>query len=159
MTSSQSKSRRGQLRGGNWQGAVVWRNRPGGNSPAGYCGGGGGQFAFGGNCPGDNCLGGAIVGGGEIVPWGGGEFAGGLSRGQLCVCVWGGGELFWYGLERVNALPNDEILVQPKLKALADDKINVTQILKFVSGRVENSLGKGENAGHQHRPAWYDVNC
>ena len=39
---------------------------------------------------------------------------------------------------------------QSKLKALADDKINVTQKLKFVSGRVENILGKGENAGYQH---------
>ena len=34
-----------------------------------------------------------------------------------------------------------------KLKALADDKINVTEKLKFVLGRVENIMGKGENAG------------
>ena len=91
MTSSQSKSRRGQLRGGNWQGAVVWRNRPGGNSPAGYCRGGG-EFAFGGNCPGDNCLGGAIVGG-ELSRGGGGNLQGDCPGGR-CVCVCGGGELF-----------------------------------------------------------------
>ena len=49
-----------------------------------------------------------------------------------------------------NSLPNNKILDQSKLKALADDKINVTEKLKFVSGRVENSMGKGENAGYQH---------
>ena len=37
-----------------------------------------------------------------------------------------------------------------KLKAFADDKLNVAQNLKLVSGRVENIVGKGENAGHQH---------
>ena len=37
-----------------------------------------------------------------------------------------------------------------KLKAFADDKINVTEKLKFVLGRVENIVGKGENGGHQH---------
>ena len=36
-----------------------------------------------------------------------------------------------------------------KLKAFADEKINVTQELKFVSGRKENIVGKGENAGYQ----------
>ena len=29
-------------------------------------------------------------------------------------------------------------------------KINVAQKLKFVYGRVENIVGKGENAGYQH---------
>ena len=37
-----------------------------------------------------------------------------------------------------------------KFKAFADDKINVTQTLKFQDGRVENIAGKGENAGYQH---------
>ena len=37
-----------------------------------------------------------------------------------------------------------------KFKACADDKIIVTQKLKFVLGRVENIVGKGENAGYQH---------
>ena len=37
-----------------------------------------------------------------------------------------------------------------KLKAFADDKINVTEKQKFFSGWLENIVGKGENAGHQH---------
>ena len=51
---------------------------------------------------------------------------------------------------RVNSLPNDKISDLSRLKAFADDKSNVTQTLKFVLGRVENIVGKGENAGHQH---------
>ena len=31
----------------------------------------------------------------------------------------------------------------PKLKAFADNKINVTQKLKFALGRVENIVGEG----------------
>ena len=49
----------------------------------------------------------------------------------------------------VNSLPNDKILDRSKLKALADDKINVIEKLKFL-GKVENIEGKGENAGYQH---------
>ena len=37
-----------------------------------------------------------------------------------------------------NSLPNDKFLDWSKLKALADDKINVTKKLKFILGRVEN---------------------
>ena len=37
-----------------------------------------------------------------------------------------------------------------KFKASADDKIIVTQKFNFVFGRVENIVGKGENAGYQH---------
>ena len=37
-----------------------------------------------------------------------------------------------------------------KLIAIADDKLNVIKQLKFVLGRVENILVKGENAGYQH---------
>ena len=40
----------------------------------------------------------------------------------------------------INSLPNDKFLDWSKLKALADNKINVT----------ENIVGKGENAGYQH---------
>ena len=36
------------------------------------------------------------------------------------------------------------------MKAYADDKMYVTQQLKFVLGRKENIVVKGENAGHQH---------
>ena len=34
------------------------------------------------------------------------------------------------------------------MKAFADDKINVTQKLKFVLWKVENIVGKEENAGY-----------
>ena len=37
-----------------------------------------------------------------------------------------------------------------KLKAFADDKINVTKKLQFIFGSIENIVGKGENAGYQH---------
>ena len=37
-----------------------------------------------------------------------------------------------------------------KLKAFADDNLNVNQKFKFALGRVENIRGKGENAGY-HR--------
>ena len=50
----------------------------------------------------------------------------------------------------LNSLPNDKILNWSKLKAFADDKISVTEKLKLVLGRVENIVGKGENAGYQH---------
>ena len=56
--------------------------------------------------------------------------------------------MLWH--RRVNSLPNDKILDWSKFKALADNKINVTQNLSFVLGKVENILGKGENAGYQH---------
>ena len=36
------------------------------------------------------------------------------------------------------------------MKDFADDKINVTLKLDFDSGRVENIVEKGENAGFQH---------
>ena len=49
-------------------------------------------------------------------------------------------------LKRVNSSPND----LSKLKAFADDNIIVTQNLRFALGRLENIVGKGENAGYQH---------
>ena len=49
-----------------------------------------------------------------------------------------------------NSLPNVKNLDRAKLKAFADDKINVTEKSKFVLGRVEKSLGKRENTGYQH---------
>ena len=42
-----------------------------------------------------------------------------------------------------NSLPNDKILDWSKLKAFADDKINVKEKFKFGLGRVENIVGKG----------------
>ena len=38
----------------------------------------------------------------------------------------------------------------PKLKALADDKIDVNEKLIFLMGKVENIVGKGENVGYKH---------
>ena len=49
------------------------------------------------------------------------------------------GVIVW---EWVNPLPNNKILDRSKLKALAEDKINVTEKLKFVLGRVENMVEK-----------------
>ena len=47
------------------------------------------------------------------------------------------------------ALYQTTILDWSKFKANADNKINVAQNLIFFQGRVENILGKGENAGYQ----------
>ena len=55
-----------------------------------------------------------------------------------------------YSCQAFNPLPNDKMFDWSKLKAFADDKTNVTEKLKFVLGRVENIVGKGENAGYQH---------
>ena len=51
---------------------------------------------------------------------------------------------------RFNSLPHDKILDQSKLKAFADNKINVNEKLKFGLGGVENIVEKGENSGYQH---------
>ena len=47
-------------------------------------------------------------------------------------------------------LPNNKILDWTKLKACADNKINLIEKLKFALNRTENIVGKGENAGYQH---------
>ena len=47
-------------------------------------------------------------------------------------------------------LPNDKILDWSKLKAFADNKINVNAKMKFGMEKVENIVGKGENAVYQH---------
>ena len=55
-----------------------------------------------------------------------------------------------FSVLKVNSLPNDKILDMTKLRAFAGDKINVAQMMIFVFDRVENIVGKGENAGYQH---------
>ena len=50
----------------------------------------------------------------------------------------------------LNSLPNNKIFRLVQVEAFADNKIKVTQKLKFVLGWVEDILGKGENAGNQH---------
>ena len=37
-----------------------------------------------------------------------------------------------------------------KLKAFADDKMNVAKMMIYLFNWVENTVGKGENAGYQH---------
>ena len=48
------------------------------------------------------------------------------------------------------SLYNDKYIDWSKLKAFADDKINVPQNLTFLGGRIENVVGKEENTGYQH---------
>ena len=50
----------------------------------------------------------------------------------------------------VYPLPNDKILDVTKSKTFADNKLNVTNKTTSLYVRVENTLGKGENAGYQH---------
>ena len=53
-------------------------------------------------------------------------------------------------LAAFNSLPSNNFLDMTKLKAFADNKINVTKQLKFVLEGIENSVGKGESADYQH---------
>ena len=50
----------------------------------------------------------------------------------------------------LNSLPNNKFLDCSKFKAFAGDKLNLAKKMKFALGRVENIVGKGENAGYQH---------
>ena len=50
----------------------------------------------------------------------------------------------------LNSLPNNKILDWFKLKAFADYTIDVNKNLKSGMRRVENIVGKGENAVYQH---------
>ena len=50
----------------------------------------------------------------------------------------------------INPLPNNKILDVTKLKAFADDKLNVARTMISLLDRIENTVGKGENAGYQH---------
>ena len=52
-------------------------------------------------------------------------------------------------LKRQMLLPLGHCGSPNKLKAFADDKLNVTKIVIFVSDRVKNIMRKGENAGYQ----------
>ena len=49
-----------------------------------------------------------------------------------------------------NPLPNNKILDNSNLTAFADDKCNYTENVKYAYHRVENIVGKRENAGYQH---------
>ena len=68
----------------------------------------------------------------------------------MCL-AWTGLNLFWSGTDLViNPFPNDKILDRTKLKAFVDNKLNMTKIRISSFDRVENTVGKGENAGYQH---------
>ena len=56
-----------------------------------------------------------------------------------------------------NSLPLKKVLDWSKFKAFADDKINVTKKLNFDLGRVENIVGKGENANYQHLSFFHNI--
>ena len=45
---------------------------------------------------------------------------------------------------------NNNILDWSKFKASADDNLNVAKIMTSLHDRIENIVGKGENAGYQH---------
>ena len=51
---------------------------------------------------------------------------------------------------KINPLLNDIILEVTKLKVFADDKLNFARLMICLLDRVENTVGKGENAGYQH---------
>ena len=48
------------------------------------------------------------------------------------------------------ALPNGKISDWSKLKAFADNKINVAEMMISLPDKIENIVGKGENADYQH---------
>ena len=50
----------------------------------------------------------------------------------------------------INPLPDDKILAWSKLKAFADDKIDVVKMMIYLFDRVDNTVGKGENTGYQY---------
>ena len=60
-------------------------------------------------------------------------------------------EIYFSVLLFFNTLPNDKILALTKLKTFADDKFDVAKILVSLCDRLENIVGKGENAGNQQR--------
>ena len=58
-----------------------------------------------------------------------------------------------------NTFPNEKILDVSKLKAFADDKLSIARMMISLIDRIENTVGKGENAGYQHFSYIYVVVC
>ena len=50
----------------------------------------------------------------------------------------------------LNSLLSDKFLDWTKLKAFADNKLDTGVIVISVFHRIENTVGKGKNAGYQH---------
>ena len=48
------------------------------------------------------------------------------------------------------AMPDNTILALSKLKAFADNNFILAKMVQLLSERIENIVGKGENAGNQH---------
>ena len=49
-----------------------------------------------------------------------------------------------------NPLPNEKFLDTTKLKAFADNILNIAKMTTSLCDRVANTVGKEENAGNQH---------
>ena len=52
--------------------------------------------------------------------------------------------------QQINYFPEEKVSDWTKLKASADDKINVTEKIEICFWKCKNMVGKGENAGFQH---------
>ena len=62
--------------------------------------------------------------------------------------------MWYYG----NPLKYNKILDYSKLKAFAEKKWKADQMINFALDKVDNIVGKGENAGYQHFllfPQWF----
>ena len=53
-------------------------------------------------------------------------------------------------LLQFNPLLDDKILDWSKMKAFADNILNIAKMTISLCGRPENTVGKEENAGYQH---------
>ena len=54
-------------------------------------------------------------------------------------------------MEQIIPLPDHKILALSKLKAFANNNFSVAQIVQsFIKDRLEDIVGKGENASYQH---------
>ena len=49
-----------------------------------------------------------------------------------------------------NSITEDKIFDTTKLKAQADDNLNLPSVNQLILERFENIVGKGENAGKRH---------
>ena len=65
---------------------------------------------------------------------------------SLCLDITNIGLSSINSLHSFNSLPNANILDQSKYYLFADDKTNLTQMLKSDLERVENTMGEEENA-------------
>ena len=69
---------------------------------------------------------------------------------EFSLCKTGHADLSRYFCRCVNTLLQNKILELTKLKAFADDKLNVAKMMISLHYFVENILGKRHDAGNQH---------